>query len=155
MPVFFFSLFRHRILQDAVFLATDSPQTGGILTVNKRGLVCLCNVNLQTLIPYISQALVNVPNRQQVASSLAKRYGLPGSEETLMQVKVTHRGRFFFSSLPAWPGVGCSSSFPKSGCICLSVCPFAKVHIYTGAQVCMYSSTPAGARHPCMHAGCA
>ncbi|EPR59821.1 chain i, clathrin d6 coat with auxilin j-domain [Toxoplasma gondii TgCatPRC2] len=78
-------LFRHRILQDAVFLATDSPQTGGILTVNKRGLVCLCNINLQALIPYINQALVYVPNRQQIATSLAKRYGLPGAEETLMQ----------------------------------------------------------------------
>ncbi|OXB63172.1 UNVERIFIED_CONTAM: hypothetical protein H355_011899, partial [Colinus virginianus] len=80
----------HRILQDAVFLVTDSPQTGGILAVNKRGLVCLCTVNPHSIAAFITQTLLTLPNRQQLAQSLSRRYGLPGSEELLTQAFNQH-----------------------------------------------------------------
>lgn len=86
-------LLRHRISQDPVFLISDSPQTGGVITVHKKGLVALTTVNIGLLGPYIQHALPHLPNRSQIYLSLAKRYGLPGADEALVQVRVVG---FFF-----------------------------------------------------------
>lgn len=79
-------LLRHRISQDPIFLTSDSPQTGGVITVHKKGLVALTTVNIGLLGPYMQHALPHLPNRSQIYLSLAKRYGLPGADEALVQV---------------------------------------------------------------------
>ncbi|KAL8442304.1 hypothetical protein Emag_006547 [Eimeria magna] len=83
-------LLRHRVSQDPVFLTSDSPQTGGVITVHKKGLVALTTVNINLLGPYIQHALPHLPNRAQIYMSLAKRYGLPGADEALVQAFNQH-----------------------------------------------------------------
>ncbi|KAL8431096.1 hypothetical protein ACSSS7_005501 [Eimeria intestinalis] len=83
-------LLRHRVSQDPVFLTSDSPQTGGVITVHKKGLVALTTVNTHLLGPYIQHALPHLPNRAQIYMSLAKRYGLPGADEALVQAFNQH-----------------------------------------------------------------
>ncbi|CDJ48748.1 clathrin heavy chain, putative [Eimeria brunetti] len=83
-------LLRHRISQDPVFLTADSPQTGGVITVHKKGVVALTTVNVGLLGPYMQHGLPHLPNRAQIYLSLAKRYGLPGADDALVQAFTQH-----------------------------------------------------------------
>eukprot|EP00922_Rhytidocystis_sp_ex-Travisia-forbesii_P070816 GHVS01105726.1.p1 GENE.GHVS01105726.1~~GHVS01105726.1.p1 ORF type:complete len:1773 (+),score=396.02 GHVS01105726.1:341-5659(+) len=78
-------LFRHRISPESVFLTADNSRNGGVLVVNRKGQVLTASVNEQTIVSYVQTALTTVPNRQAIAIGLAKRYGLPGADEFLIQ----------------------------------------------------------------------
>eukprot|EP00922_Rhytidocystis_sp_ex-Travisia-forbesii_P044502 GHVS01066380.1.p1 GENE.GHVS01066380.1~~GHVS01066380.1.p1 ORF type:complete len:1807 (-),score=256.84 GHVS01066380.1:448-5775(-) len=78
-------LFRHRVSPETVFITADNLRTGGVLMVNRKGQVLTATVNEQAIVPYIQTALTNVPNRQAIAIGLAKRYGLPGADDLLVQ----------------------------------------------------------------------
>lgn len=83
-------LLRHRVSPDPVFLTADSPHTGGVISVHKTGNVLLTTVNPNLLGPFMQNALPALPNRNQIYQSLAKRYGLPGAEDALVQAFHQH-----------------------------------------------------------------
>lgn len=76
-------VFRNRISQEAVFLASPSPRTGGLYIVGRPGgAVSRVTVNEDAIVGFIANQLRNV----ELAISLARRAGLPGAE-ALMQAQ--------------------------------------------------------------------
>lgn len=49
------------------------------------GEVISASINEQTIIPYIQQNLRHLPNCNEIAMSLVRRYGYPGADELLLQ----------------------------------------------------------------------
>jgi len=82
-------LVRTRVSQDTIFISTYSPKTGGCVFVNRKGAVMSVAVNEPAIVSYVMNQLVQVPNRQDVAFQLAKRFGLPGADE-LFQRQFSH-----------------------------------------------------------------
>lgn len=74
-------LVRTRVSQDSVFLSTYSQLTGGCIFVNRKGAVTSIKVNEPAIVGYIMNQLVQLPNRQEIAFNLARRFGLPGADE--------------------------------------------------------------------------
>ena len=70
------AIYRNKVSNDPVFLACDSPSTGGVYAVNRRGQVLLLNLNEPAVVPFISGQLNNV----NLALQVAVRGGLPGAE---------------------------------------------------------------------------
>ena len=70
------AIYRNKVSNDPVFLACDSPSTGGVYAVNRRGQVLLLNLNEPAVVPFISGQLNNV----SLALQVAVRGGLPGAE---------------------------------------------------------------------------
>merc|ERR1719487_3047273 len=79
------NLFRYRISQEAVFIGAPSARTGGMLLVNRKGLVMSANVNEQTIVNFVMTNLPHEPNASDIAFGLARRYGLPGAEDMMNQ----------------------------------------------------------------------
>eukprot|EP00210_Caulerpa_lentillifera_P001245 g1201.t1 len=71
------AVYRNRISPDPIFLTTNSPLTGGLYAVNRRGQVLHANVNEPAIVPFVSQQLNNL----NLALALAKRGNLPGAED--------------------------------------------------------------------------
>jgi len=82
-------LVRTRVSQDTVFISTYSNATGGCIFVNRRGLALSAKVNEPAIVSYIMNNLVQLPNRQDIAFTLARRFALPGADE-LFQQKFNH-----------------------------------------------------------------
>ena len=74
-------LVRTRVSQETVFISTGSATSGGIVFVNKKGAVTQVKVNEASIINYINNQLVQLANRQDIAFTLARRFGLPGADE--------------------------------------------------------------------------
>eukprot|EP00746_Dinoflagellata_sp_MGD_P128868 gnl/MRDRNA2_/MRDRNA2_63153_c0_seq1.p1 gnl/MRDRNA2_/MRDRNA2_63153_c0~~gnl/MRDRNA2_/MRDRNA2_63153_c0_seq1.p1 ORF type:complete len:1693 (+),score=391.73 gnl/MRDRNA2_/MRDRNA2_63153_c0_seq1:1-5079(+) len=74
-------LVRTQISQETVFISTYSTRNGGAIFVNRKGIAMSVTVNEQVLVGYIMNSLVTVANRQEIAFSLARRFGLPGADE--------------------------------------------------------------------------
>jgi len=74
-------LVRTRVSQETVFISTGSATSGGIIFVNKKGAVSSVKVNEASIINYIMNQLVHLPNRQDIAFTLARRFALPGADE--------------------------------------------------------------------------
>ncbi|CAK9081915.1 Clathrin heavy chain 1 [Durusdinium trenchii] len=74
-------LVRSRVSQETVFITVGSALSGGIIFVNKRGAVMSAKVNEAAIANYIINQLVQIPNRQDIAFNMAKRFGLPGADE--------------------------------------------------------------------------
>ncbi|CAL1171635.1 unnamed protein product [Cladocopium goreaui] len=74
-------LVRSRVSQETVFITVGSALTGGIIFVNKRGAVMSAKVNETAIVNYIMNQLVQIPNRQDIAFTMARRFGLPGADE--------------------------------------------------------------------------
>ncbi|CAE7493273.1 Cltc [Symbiodinium natans] len=74
-------LVRSRVSQETVFITVGSANSGGIIFVNKRGAVMSAKVNETAIVNYIMNQLVQIPNRQDIAFTLARRFGLPGADE--------------------------------------------------------------------------
>mmetsp|Transcript_59562 Transcript_59562/g.174212 ORF Transcript_59562/g.174212 Transcript_59562/m.174212 type:complete len:1727 (+) Transcript_59562:54-5234(+) len=74
-------LVRTRVSQDTVFISTASAQTGGCVFVNRKGVVTSARVNEPAIVGYIMHQLVQLPNRQDIAFALARRFHLPGADE--------------------------------------------------------------------------
>jgi len=74
-------LVRTRVSQDTVFISTGSKLTGGCIFVNRKGVVMSAKVNEPAIVGYIINNLVQLPNRQEIAFTLARRFGLPGADE--------------------------------------------------------------------------
>ncbi|KAF8821696.1 putative clathrin heavy chain [Cardiosporidium cionae] len=89
-PVTATLLFRHRISQESLFASCYNEKTGGVYAVNRGGLVLSATISEQTFIPFIQNSLAHVANRQQIALGFAKRYGLPGADDLLIQVFSQH-----------------------------------------------------------------
>ncbi len=76
------ALYRARISQDTVFVATPQSSTGGVLGVTiKKGQVLQVQVNEATLVPYIMNTLKDA----NLAIALAGRMNLPGAEQLYLQ----------------------------------------------------------------------
>mmetsp|Transcript_25742 Transcript_25742/g.76663 ORF Transcript_25742/g.76663 Transcript_25742/m.76663 type:complete len:1721 (-) Transcript_25742:262-5424(-) len=74
-------LVRTKISQETVFISSWSQKTGGALCVNRKGQVISVTVNEPAIVGYIMNNLVQLANRQEIAFTLAKRFGLPGADE--------------------------------------------------------------------------
>mmetsp|Transcript_131666 Transcript_131666/g.366972 ORF Transcript_131666/g.366972 Transcript_131666/m.366972 type:complete len:745 (-) Transcript_131666:8-2242(-) len=74
-------LFRTRFSQDAVFISAACREAGGCVCVNRKGTVLAMRLNESAVVGYISNNLVHVLNRQDIAFTLAKRFGLPGADD--------------------------------------------------------------------------
>lgn len=68
-------------VQETVFITVGSALSGGIIFVNKRGAVMSAKVNETAIVNYIMNQLVQIPNRQDIAFTMARRFGLPGADE--------------------------------------------------------------------------
>jgi clathrin heavy chain len=74
-------LVRTRVSQDLIFIGTSAKLSGGTIFVNKKGAVVSVKCNEGALVNYISNQLVQLPNRQEIAFTLARRFGFPGADE--------------------------------------------------------------------------
>jgi len=74
-------LVRSRVSQDTIFISVGSTLSGGCIFVNKKGAVMSAKVNEGAIINYTMNQLVQLPNRQEIAFTLARRFGLPGADE--------------------------------------------------------------------------
>lgn len=74
-------LVRTRVSQDTIFISTSSCLSGGCVFVNRKGAVMTVKVNEPAIVGYVMNNLVQLPNRQDVAFTLARRFGLPGADE--------------------------------------------------------------------------
>jgi clathrin heavy chain len=71
------AVYRNRVSPDPVFLtAPDSPSSGGLYLVNRRGQVLHATVNEAAMVPFVAGQLKNV----DLALALASRGNLPGAE---------------------------------------------------------------------------
>jgi len=78
-------IFRTRISQEPIFLSSDHMRNGGCIFVNRKGVVQTVTVNEHTLVQYIMNSLAHLPNRQDIAFTLARRFGLPGCDDLFLQ----------------------------------------------------------------------
>eukprot|EP00933_Yihiella_yeosuensis_P029624 TRINITY_DN23254_c0_g2_i2.p1 TRINITY_DN23254_c0_g2~~TRINITY_DN23254_c0_g2_i2.p1 ORF type:complete len:1724 (+),score=416.69 TRINITY_DN23254_c0_g2_i2:72-5243(+) len=78
-------LVRSRVSQDTIFLSQSSALSGGCLFVNKKGAVMSAVVNDRAIINYVTNQLVQLPNRGDIAFTLARRFGLPGADDVFQQ----------------------------------------------------------------------
>jgi len=74
-------LVRSKVSQETVFITVGSALSGGIIFVNKRGAVMSAKVNENSIVNYVMNQLVQLPNRQDIAFTMARRFGLPGADE--------------------------------------------------------------------------
>jgi len=86
-------LVRTKVSQDTIFISTYSAKTGGLVFVNRKGAVTSVAVNEPAIVGYVMNNLVQVPNRQDIAFTLARRFGLPGADELFQRQFAT-----FFAS---------------------------------------------------------
>merc|ERR1719271_858969 len=84
------TLFRYRVSQDAIFIGAPATRTGGMMLVNRKGLVMSACVNDQTIVNYVMTNLPHEPNASEIAFSLARRHGLPGAENLFNQQFATY-----------------------------------------------------------------
>ena len=71
------AVYRNRVSPDPVFLtAADSPASGGLYLVNRRGQVLHATVNEAVMVPFVAGQLKNV----DLALALASRGNLPGAD---------------------------------------------------------------------------
>lgn len=63
--------------------------TGGCIFVNRKGLASSVTINEQMIVSYVMNNLVQLPNRQVIAFTLAKRFGFAGADE-LFQRQFNH-----------------------------------------------------------------
>ncbi|CAE8586426.1 unnamed protein product [Polarella glacialis] len=78
-------LVRSKVSQDTIFISTTSASSGGCVFVNKRGVVMTASISEPNIINYVMNQLVQLPNRQEIAFTLARRFGLPGADELFTQ----------------------------------------------------------------------
>eukprot|EP00930_Biecheleria_cincta_P019685 TRINITY_DN1496_c0_g1_i1.p1 TRINITY_DN1496_c0_g1~~TRINITY_DN1496_c0_g1_i1.p1 ORF type:complete len:1703 (+),score=387.00 TRINITY_DN1496_c0_g1_i1:58-5166(+) len=78
-------LLRSRVSQESIFISTYSQKTGGCLFINRSGKVMSAAVNEQTMVGYIMNQLVQLPNRQEIAFTLARRFSMAGADELFQQ----------------------------------------------------------------------
>ncbi|CAE8585594.1 unnamed protein product [Polarella glacialis] len=78
-------LMRTRVSQDSVFISVGSSLTGGLIFINRKGTVTSVKVNEPAIVGYVMNQLVQLPNRQDIAFTLARRFGLPGADELFQQ----------------------------------------------------------------------
>jgi clathrin heavy chain len=53
------AVYRNRISPDPIFLTTDAPSVGGFYAMNRRGQVLLASVNEATIVPFVSNQVLN------------------------------------------------------------------------------------------------
>lgn len=71
------AIYRARITQDTVFVATEHVASGGILGITRRGQVLHVGLNEANLVPYI----VGTLRDQQLAIEIASRLNLSGADD--------------------------------------------------------------------------
>jgi len=82
-------LMRSRVSQETVFISAYSATSGGCIFVNRKGAVTALKVNEPAIVSYIMDSLPQLANRQDIAFTLARRFGLPGADE-LFQRQFNH-----------------------------------------------------------------
>jgi len=73
-------LVRTRISQESVFISVPT-RTGGCILVNRKGQVMSVKANEPAIINYVMNSLPQLVNRQDIAFTLARRFGFPGADE--------------------------------------------------------------------------
>lgn len=74
-------LYRQRITDSLIFVATKNPNTDGMICVNKAGQVLSINVDENNFIPYLMNVAKHIPDNVGLAFKLAQRYNLKGADE--------------------------------------------------------------------------
>eukprot|EP00392_Amoebophrya_sp_AT5.2_P014826 g14987.t1 len=74
-------LYRNAVSKVPVLKSCYAKNTGGVLFINKEGMVCTSGVNEQGIVPYVFTS--SVPNKQEIGLNLARRFGLGGAEDIL------------------------------------------------------------------------
>lgn len=75
-------IYRNAVSKVPVLKSTYSKRTGGVVFINKEGMVCSAGVNEQNLVPFIFSSMIN--NKQEIGINLARRFGLAGADDVLM-----------------------------------------------------------------------
>merc|ERR1719359_568289 len=60
------TLFRTRVSQEAIFIGSPATRTGGMMLVNRKGLVMTAAVNDQTIVNYVMTNLPHEPNASEI-----------------------------------------------------------------------------------------
>jgi clathrin heavy chain len=75
------AIYRARMTQDTVFVATENTTSGGVLAITRRGQLLHVCVNEANMVPYVMGTLKD----QELAVALAGRLNLPGADELFQQ----------------------------------------------------------------------
>eukprot|EP00918_Siedleckia_nematoides_P026580 GHVU01057396.1.p1 GENE.GHVU01057396.1~~GHVU01057396.1.p1 ORF type:complete len:618 (+),score=127.82 GHVU01057396.1:105-1856(+) len=80
-------LYRHKVSTETVFLCCPNKRNGGILMVNRKGVVLTATVSEDALVGFIHGNLRGNPsvNPSDLVMGLVKRYGYPGSDDVIQQ----------------------------------------------------------------------
>lgn len=73
-------LLASKVSQARVIVGADNLTTGGLFLFNKQGQIISIDTNESTIVNFI-KSNASIPNANQVATNLAIRNGLPGSEQ--------------------------------------------------------------------------
>merc|ERR1719284_1672299 len=76
-------LVRTPVSQETIFISTYNTKIGGCTFVNRKGQVINVAVSEPSIVSYIASSPngPNLPNRQEIAFTLARRFGLPGADD--------------------------------------------------------------------------
>jgi len=74
-------LYRQRITDSLIFVATKNPTTDGMICINKAGQVLSINIDEQNFISYIINVAKHIPDNVGLAFKLAQRFHLGGADE--------------------------------------------------------------------------
>lgn len=64
-------LFRQKLTDSLIFVATKNPNTDGMICINKAGSVVSINVDENNFIPYIMNVLKHIPDNTGLAFKIA------------------------------------------------------------------------------------
>lgn len=74
-------IYRHRITDSLIFVATKNLNEDGVVCVNKAGQILQIAIDETNFIPFIIKHVTNIPDNVGVAFNLAQRFSLRGADE--------------------------------------------------------------------------
>jgi clathrin heavy chain len=74
-------LYRQRITDSLIFVATKSLNDDGVICVNKAGQILQIVIDENNFIPFIMKHCQHIPDNVGIAFGLAQRFSLKGAEE--------------------------------------------------------------------------
>jgi len=76
-------VYRQRITDQLVVVATRNTATDGMICINKAGQVLALNVEENNLVKYVMNAQ-HIPDQKNVAFKMAARFSLPGADDVFL-----------------------------------------------------------------------
>ncbi len=74
-------IYRQKLTDSLIFVATKSLNDTGVVCVSKAGQILQVNIDEQNFIPFIINYAKHIPDNVGVAFNLAQRYSLNGADE--------------------------------------------------------------------------